>query len=212
MAKRYYIALAIIIVCLSICTGTAQSLRAQIVALASSQIGYSETSVNSGPEVDLYIRSTGLKPPIKWCGAFAYYIYDSCGTATPVFPARATNWFPKNRIIPSDYALPASSIGMVQKGNVYHVGISSRSVDNYSITMISGNYNNQVSLDRIPVTQNLVFSDWVDEPPTFYTVRQDDTIYRISTIYKVSIPQIMKMNNLKNYRIQIGQRLRLNVG
>jgi hypothetical protein len=43
---------------------------ADALAFAAAHVGLKETSDNRGPEIDKWIRATGLNPPQPWCGCF----------------------------------------------------------------------------------------------------------------------------------------------
>jgi hypothetical protein len=45
--------------------------------IAESQKGVRETGENRGPQVDAYLRSTGLGPGHAWCAAFVYWAIDT---------------------------------------------------------------------------------------------------------------------------------------
>ncbi len=46
--------------------------------ILKAQIGVKEIgSTNSGPEVDIYLKSVGLPPKYYWCQALQYFAYDS---------------------------------------------------------------------------------------------------------------------------------------
>lgn len=52
------------------------------LAVALSQIGKHEEprGSNSGPEVDKYLASVGLRPGLLWCASFAYFCYMRSST------------------------------------------------------------------------------------------------------------------------------------
>lgn len=45
--------------------------------------------------------------------------------------------------------------------------------------------------------------------PEYYTVKKGDNLGKIATRYKTTVAKLQKLNNLKNDKIQIGQRLRV---
>src|SRR5690606_25494521 len=53
-------------------------------------------------------------------------------------------------------------------------------------------------------------------PPTakykYYTINSGDTLYKIASMYKVSVADIMKWNNLKSKNIRAGAKLKIKVG
>lgn len=212
MAKKLIIVGLVCFILSCVCYSSELSIRQQVIELASSQVGNKETSTNSGPEVDNYIKSCGLKPPAEWCACFTNWVYDSCGIATPSYPALAANWFPKNKLITElDGVYTASTVGwyFTSRKGIHHIAFI-REIDGDDIVVISGNLDNQVKVKRYPVTQNMRFSDWIKTKPDYHIVKPQDTVYKISLTYKVSVDTIMKRNNLKNYRIQVGQKIWLN--
>jgi len=50
--------------------------RTKMKALLDSQLSIRETTENSGPEVDLFLKNVGLKPGFEWCGAYASWNLD----------------------------------------------------------------------------------------------------------------------------------------
>jgi len=47
--------------------------RALQIALANDQVCEKPKNSNSGPEVNIFLKSVGLKPGYPWCMAFVYY-------------------------------------------------------------------------------------------------------------------------------------------
>lgn len=217
MAKEFTFIGLVFSLFISICPLFGQSVRQQILDVAKSQIGVTETSENKGPQVDVYINHCGFKSPIPWCGCYVDYIYDSCGANTPIYPALASSWFPKNRLVTElDGVYVASTVGVYfpKRKGIHHVGIVEVIIDDRDVINISGNTSDRsveegdkVMRKRWPITQNIKFSDWIQTNPDYHTVKPQETIYRISVTYNVSIDALMKINNLKNYRIQVGQKI-----
>ena len=56
----------------------AASLPALALQIAQSQVGEKEIpkGSNSGPMVNQYLQSTGLRPGFAWCQAFVYWCYE----------------------------------------------------------------------------------------------------------------------------------------
>lgn len=53
-------------------------LLAEVIKIANTQLNVRETGLNRGPEVDEYIKSTGLNPVghnYSWCAAFVYWCF-----------------------------------------------------------------------------------------------------------------------------------------
>lgn len=47
------------------------------------------------------------------------------------------------------------------------------------------------------------------EVASYHTVQPGQTLYRVSVIYKVSVPDLMRWNNLKSNAIKVGQKLQI---
>jgi LysM repeat protein len=48
-----------------------------------------------------------------------------------------------------------------------------------------------------------------DLKTVYYTVKKGDTLWKISSLYGVSVDDIRKANNLKNDNLQVGQKLKI---
>lgn len=55
------------------------TLATKALSIAASNVGVSEKpkGSNSGPEVDIYLRSVGLKSGYSWCMAFVYWCVNT---------------------------------------------------------------------------------------------------------------------------------------
>jgi hypothetical protein len=62
---------------------TSANVRAEALRIAGTQADKKvrETSRNSGPEVDAYLRSVGLGPGYAWCAAFVHWCFDQGSAA-----------------------------------------------------------------------------------------------------------------------------------
>ena len=63
-------------------TGTPGSWAEKAVVIAISQDGVREQPLgsNSGPQVDAYLRSTGISTPAYWCMAFVYWCFQQAAS------------------------------------------------------------------------------------------------------------------------------------
>ncbi len=189
-------------------------IRSEVIDVARSQIGVIETSENKGKTVDIYIRHCGIYTPIPWCGCFVKYVFDSCGLESPVSPQAAKSWFTGNVIGNPVIACNVGFYFSSLKG-IHHVGLCEYFTSE-DVIVIAGNTNDKniregdkVMRKRYPITQNIYFADWVKEKESYYTVKPQDTLYRISNLFGVSIQSLVEKNHLTGYRIEIGQRLEL---
>lgn len=198
-----------------LCFSSNSSVRQEIVNLAKSYIGVTESKNNRGKEVDQFIIHGGLTPPQPWCGLFVQYIYDSCGVLTPKYPALAASWFTKNTTkIP--YSGSTVGIYFTKLKGIHHVGILEE-ISSKDFIYISGNTNDQASREgdkvlrkRLPITNNIYFSDWIKTNPDYYIVKPQDTLYKISIQFSISIETLKSLNNLTDNRISVDQKLVLN--
>jgi len=53
--------------------GNTSEIRSQLIKRLDTQLNIRETSPNRGPEVDVFLKSVGTKPPAPWCGAYVGY-------------------------------------------------------------------------------------------------------------------------------------------
>lgn len=67
-----------------------KALEKHILALhvAATQVGQVETGWNTGPMVDRFLASTGLKPGYAWCASFVYWSLRRAGVSALVLPER----------------------------------------------------------------------------------------------------------------------------
>ncbi|ASZ11091.1 CHAP domain-containing protein [Chitinophaga pendula] len=127
------------------------------LALAVKQIGVAEVprGSNSGPEVNIYLKSVGLSPGYAWCMAFVYYCVDtaakSLSIANPLVKTGGVlRQWNENRKLKT---LPATIAGLqqVQAGDIFimdfgggngHTGfVESVDVASRCINTIEGNSN-----------------------------------------------------------------------
>jgi hypothetical protein len=69
--------------------GSSVSEKAVLIALTQDGVREQPLGSNRGPEVDAYIRSTGLNPPAYWCMAFVYWCFQRAaaqlGATNPMY-------------------------------------------------------------------------------------------------------------------------------
>lgn len=137
---------------------------------AQEQIGQAEKpkGSNSGPMVDKYLQSVGLKPGFAWCQAFVYWCYeyaaDQLNKDNPVPKTGGVqdcwNKAPQSRKILAAEA--RQSVGKVQPGDqlillfgrgVGHTGIVEK-IDGPVIYTIEGNSNTNGSREGFEVVRH----------------------------------------------------------
>jgi hypothetical protein len=114
------------------------------MALATSQVGVSETGFNRGPMVNKYLASSGNSPGQPWCGAFVCWVYKTLGLKVPAGAGGARNWFPPARVIWKRGQLvkikprAGDCVGYIYGSRIGHVGLVLTWSDDYAIT-VEGN-------------------------------------------------------------------------
>lgn len=83
--ERYRLQILCLVLCWCCFTnGICLAQRQCLVETAESFIGVREaTGNNDGPEVEAFLRSTGLGKGYAWCVAFLTFIYEDCGVPNP---------------------------------------------------------------------------------------------------------------------------------
>lgn len=127
-----------------------------VVSVAASQVGYHEKkseynlydfTANSGSaNYNKYARDLGVANGQAWCATFVWWCMKSAGVPYANYPSRTTvtrDWF----IQRGQYHVRGSYVpkpgDYVVFGNASHCGIV-ESVSGYSISVIEGNYSDQV--------------------------------------------------------------------
>ncbi len=115
-------------------------------SLASSYIGVSET--NNPDKIKDFFDSTsyvGGTSSTPWCAAFVSSVYDDAGISNPN-SASVNSW----RSWGNATSTPA--VGDIAIWNSYsHIGIVT-SVNGSNVTVVSGNYSNQVCSTTLPIS------------------------------------------------------------
>ena len=114
-----------------------------------SQVGIREIGGNnSGPQVEIYLKSAGLSKGNAWCGAFVYWSIIQCVDIKIQDPGWAPSWFPQSKLIYVRGKLDKRSpqygdlIGIYfqDKGRIAHVGFYDSESKDF-ITTVEGNTN-----------------------------------------------------------------------
>lgn len=81
------------------------NLRERVVSIAESQLHVRElTGNNDGPEVEAFLKITGLGPGYPWCAAFVAWVFVKANIKT-IRSARAADWFKPDRLVWESRAL-----------------------------------------------------------------------------------------------------------
>jgi uncharacterized protein (TIGR02594 family) len=150
-----------------------------VVSTYKSQLGVTEaTGKNDGPEVQAYLKTTGLKGNYPWCAAFVNWVLKKCGIKT-INDARAGSWFKSEKIIyqrgKSSNKTPQSGdlCGFIWNGKfIQHIGFIDKWGENSVIT-VEGNTTPQgegiqtregdgVWRKRRMKRSIFVVADWID--------------------------------------------------
>lgn len=119
--------------------------------------GVSETSTNSGPIVDEYLRAVGIAPPANWCAAavtaWIRRAYKRLGYEAPVKGSaqakafigqfeKISQWVPKDQLSKFAGAIPPGSIVIWSRGDpnswTGHIGVFEKQIGN-ELHTIDGN-------------------------------------------------------------------------
>jgi hypothetical protein len=136
------------------------SLKLKALAIAGAYVGVRETSRNSGPEIDEFLRSVNLQPGEPWCAAFIFWVFaKAAGELGLVNPVPRTG----SSLRVWTLAEPVARDSNPQPGFVYilkhspttgHVGIVESVQDYETITELSGNTNEQGSREGNAVARH----------------------------------------------------------
>jgi|SRR6185437_6820316 len=147
------------------------SLPQLALQIAVSQLGVSEKPVgsNSGPEVDEYLASVGLKPGYAWCQSFVHWCYEQAakqlGVQNPVIKTAGVQdcWnktaiqfkvSKHDAILHSSLLLKPGDQFMLSYGHgAGHTGIVEK-IEGLVIHTIEGNSNNNGSREGYEVVRH----------------------------------------------------------
>jgi hypothetical protein len=130
------------------------------LAVALSQIGKREDPLgsNSGPEVDQYLASVGLRPGFSWCAAFAYWCYMrsaailSTSNPCPKSGSVLTIW---DRIDPRCKSMTPRRGSLYFVDHGHHLGHTGFVIDpSETIDEVSGNTNQEGAREGDSVWQH----------------------------------------------------------
>ena len=62
-------------------------------------------------------------------------------------------------------------------------------------------------IERIPV--KMLTNKQLAGRYRYHTVKPGQTVYRVALLNKTTVGEVMRLNNLRNYTIEVGQRLRV---
>lgn len=128
---------------------TAAEVRAEALRVALSQRGVRETSRNSGPEVDVYLRSVDQPPGRAWCMAYVHWCFDGASASfgldnpCPRTAGALHLWekCPESWRVAADEVLPGDVFVVDHGHGLGHVGFIESRKDDDSFWTCEGNTN-----------------------------------------------------------------------
>lgn len=133
---------------------TVQTLRDTCRIVYLSQVGVREaTGHNDGPEVEKYLKATGLGKGYSWCASFVRWTFDQAGVPTNItaYSPTAHNsisiiWFQDKQV---DEVAPADvfTLWYLAKNRIAHTGFIDSDGGNGMVETVEGNTNGGGSRD-----------------------------------------------------------------
>jgi hypothetical protein len=146
------------------------NISAKALEIAIGQLGVREkVNTNSGPEVDQYLKSVGLKPGYPWCMAFVYWCYNQAAATTgvPNFLIRTGGvlhqWNEQQPVRKTVLNRVLNNPAIIQPGAVFimdygkgtgHTGLVEK-ISGTSIHTIEGNTNDEGSREGFEVCRRI---------------------------------------------------------
>lgn len=137
-------------------------LSEQIIQVAQSQLGVQENpkGSNSGPEVEIYLKSVGLGKGFAWCMSFVYWVVqEACKKASHPNLLTKTGgvlvqWNNCQKLHVSNPQ--AGDIFILDFGKgIGHTGIVTKVLPNGTIETIEGNSNSDGSREGYEVCKHI---------------------------------------------------------
>lgn len=138
------------------------NLAQQSIETATKQLGVKEKPIgsNSGPEVEIYLKSVGLGKGYSWCMAFIYWVVNEaakkCNVPNPLKKTAGVlagyNGVPHLHI---SKPVPGCIFIMDYGGGLGHTGIVTKVLNNGTIETIEGNTNSDGSREGYEVCKRI---------------------------------------------------------
>jgi len=114
---------------------------------AKSYLGVKEIGNNGGPEVEMFLRSVGLRRGNPWCAAFVSYCLTACSIQSPAVRSGLASKFilrssiPASKVLQGSISIPAGSIIVWRRGETIfgHLGFTKQEWKGRSGRTIEGN-------------------------------------------------------------------------
>lgn len=146
---------------------------------------------------------------------FPYSIAKTNGTRLIKYTTN-TEWETARNIDRSpQIPIGLGGIGLSTNDKNFFISLSADNSCSFNIIKaISANKNSCFSLSQnitqsSPSTVRQVSKETYSNSYTYHTVKSNETLYRLSVNYKVSVDEIKKANNLKSNTIRVGQKVRI---
>lgn len=187
-----------------------------------------ETGNNDGIQVQRFLHACGLTGNYEYCAATVLSGHKECKYEYPkVNPCRADSWFDSEHTVykrgDAKSLIKAGQVAgyyVKSKGRIGHNGtvVAVNLEENYAL-VTEGNSKDignklqpgdGVHLLRRSLNEITATSDWQERSVSrFHTVQPKETLYRISLMYKTTVAELVKLNDLESNIISIGQKLKV---
>lgn len=185
------------------------------------------TGHNDGLYVQRFLHHCGLTGNYEWCAGYTLAGHKECKYEYPLNPCRADSWFDSMHTVyrrgdPKSLIQQGQVAGyyVKSKGRIGHNGtiIAVNLNENYAL-VVEGNSRDAgnilqsgdgVHLLRRSLNEIYATSDWRERSVSrFHVVQPKETLYRISLMYKTTVAELVRLNDLESNIISIGQRLKI---
>lgn len=185
------------------------------------------TGHNDGLYVQRFLHHCGLTGNYEWCAAYTLAGHKECKYDYPLNPCRADSWFDIEHTVyrrgDSKSLIKEGQVAgyyVKSKGRIGHNGtiVAVNLEENYAL-VTEGNAKDVgntlqpgdgVHLLRRSLNEITATSDWQKKNVTrFHIVQPKETLYRLSLMYKTTVAELVRINDLESDILSIGQRLRV---
>lgn len=185
-----------------------------------------ETGNNDGLQIQRLLNACGLVGSYEYCAATVLSGHKQCEFDFPtVKSCRSDSWFVEGRICyqrgdSKSLIKEGQVVGywIRSKGRIGHNGtiISVNLERNYAL-IVEGNTDDRgntiqpgqgVHLLRRSLDEITATSDWQNKNVVrYHIVQPKETLYRLSLMYKTTVQELIRVNNLDSNILSIGQKI-----
>lgn len=148
--------------------GNANTPRVRVQQIYTSQIGVKEaTGRNDGPQVEAYLKVTGLGAGYPWCAAFVAWCFKNANISA-INSAYSPAWFQKSKLVTVPKQGDLFGLYFKHLKRIAHVGFVDADAGAFIIT-VEGNTNgsgsregNEVAKRRRLKKQIHKYANWID--------------------------------------------------